>query len=171
MEPKVQHEMALATLFVEWLRARGSNLGTPVPGDPNANQPDVVCPDAATGVEVTAGYYDKTNHARNLWAAVRGKPFDRTGGAINPDSSLGQSLNSQLLRKCSDRSVKPYSTPTHLLLDATLAPLTTADDAESVINEIKVPQRHPFVSICLAFNAMGRGDKVFMEIGMRQREP
>ncbi len=171
---KKDTELTVATAFADFMRFSTKNLR---PGDDD--EPDLVTTDSAgdeVGIEVTAGYYGDAD-ARQLRAVVedlarRGKrqtvmstsdigEEDLPPGVIkNPDAKLAANLQ----RAMDDHCRKRYEVPTFLVLDASWAPITSADDAPAMLAQLSRPADCPYVDVylCLTEN-YGRG-RLFFQV-------
>jgi hypothetical protein len=95
-------------------------------------------------LEITSSYYDEDS-AKMLWQNARGIPgaADISLGK-KPDQALIDHINHMIAKNCS----KQY--PEHCLLIVHIYPdLTDADEMKVMRNQIKIPERHPFVDIYL----------------------
>jgi hypothetical protein len=137
-----QHEQAVGAAFIAWYnRQHGTAFRYHSRG---ADPPDLVyrCGDREILLEITAAYYDADN-ATMLWQNARG-----VSGAADmwmskdPDQKLIDNINVGLTKKCD----KSY--PADCVLVMHLNPdITTAEEFEALIAQIKIPADHPFVEI------------------------
>jgi hypothetical protein len=96
-------------------------------------------------LEITSSYYDEDNAAM-LWQNARGVPSaaDMWIGK-SPDQTLIDHINGLLVKKCS----KQY--PEHCLLIVHIYPdPTDSNEMNVLIDQVKIPERHPFAEIYLA---------------------
>lgn len=146
---KVRHELAVASLFADYLRGRGVPLANLRNGDPRLGEPDVLAdgPGGAHGIEIADGWMSDAD-ARATWGLVReradpsrtlisssGLEAELSPIIAGPDQQLAAGLQVVLERHC----LRSYGMPTYLVLNASQAPLTSAEDAPSIISQLRVP--------------------------------
>jgi hypothetical protein len=145
MDPtQEQHEQAIGAAFIEWYnRQCGTTFRYHSRG---ADPPDLVyrSEDRKMLLEITAAYYNADNAAM-LWQNARG-----VSGAADrwmskgPDQKLIGSINAGLAKKCE----KLY--PANCVLVVNIYPdLTSAEELNTLIHQIKVPVNHSFDAIYL----------------------
>ena len=172
MELKLRHELAVAQYLIEHLRGTGrdqlSNPRNSAPGNP-----DVVCdaPDGLRGIEIADGYM-AGDDAEQLWTMSREDDQARAGGRFivsssgisplirEPDASLAQSLQRTLEKHCRSR----FAMRTYLVLNASHAPLASAEDAPYFLARLRMPSGCPFAAVflCLTVNFSWRRE--FFEV-------
>lgn len=96
-------------------------------------------------LEITAAYYDP-DYATMIWQDARGLP-DAADIWIGkePDQKLIDCINARLVKKCDKR----YSVICVLLVSV-YPDLTTVEELNAMIAQIKVPVGQPFAEIYLA---------------------
>jgi len=165
---KQRHEVGLVGhFFIPYLEGRGVRLRNPRPGSAANGEPDVLCDsvDRVRGVEVADGYMSRAD-ATTIWGMVRS--IEREGGiapvvtstsaaapgvlselVVNPDAALAAALQGALNEHC----LRRYAIPTFLLLNASHAPLASAEDASELLPRLRVPEhRYEGIFVCLTRN-------------------
>ena len=140
--------------------------------------------DRPLGIEVTAAHY-RPEDAKLLGQVVRdlarqGKrqtimstsdigDEDLPPGVFrNPDAKLAANLQTAMDKK----ALKSYGMRTYLVLDASWAEITNADDAPAILARLRRPDAFPFLDVflCLVRNyGRGRDSFEFPERGGRSR--
>lgn len=174
---KRRHEVNLVgQFFVPFLRREGfDDLRNPRAG--SSGDPDVLCDTpsgAVVGVEVADGYMSARD-ATALWSMVR--RIERAGGVspvvtstsnsppelsdlvVNPDERLVKALQRTLEEHC----LRRFGVRTYLLLNASHAPLTSAEDATFVVARLRAPS-HRFDRIYLCLVRNWSSERMFYEI-------
>ena len=144
---KRRHELSIATLFAVYLQSTGVTLTDLRNGDPSLGEPDVV---AATnqqtcGIEIADGWMSQGD-AKAVWTVARGersRAIVSSSGAeialspliVGPDQQLGAALQVQL----EAHARRDYGMPTYLVLNGSYAPLTSAEDAPTILAALHVP--------------------------------
>src|SRR5262245_5335613 len=137
-----QHERAVGDAFIDWYNAQnGTNY---VYGGRGSDPPDLIY-QAGTNqlfIEIAGSYYDEDN-ARMLWQHARNVPgAPGMWRGVRPDAQLIKAANAILAKKAS----KPY--PPGCILVVNLYPdITSAEEFEAILADIKVPAQHPFRGI------------------------
>lgn len=143
------------------------------------DEPDMVTTNQAgdeVGIEVTAGYYGDAD-ARQLRTVVedlasRGKrqtvmstsdvgDEDLPSGVIrNPDARLATNLQQAMEDHCHKR----YGIPTYLVLDASWAPLTSAEDAPAMLERLTRPVNCPYIDVYLCLTENYGSGRLFFRV-------
>ena len=150
-ELKVQHELIVARALVAYLRTIGCEIGDPRPGDITKREPDAVCssPFGPLGIEVASGYYNDAA-AKAVWDAVR----RGSDTVIIPVHQKVLNLNGTLAatwsRTMAEHLSKPYSMPTYLVLDGTLAGGSRLSDLPRIMSRVTMPPKGQFPAIYVA---------------------
>ena len=162
-EQKRQHELAVASDFVAYLRELGHELGDPRPCViQGKREPDAVCdsPAGSIGIEVADAFHDE-EVAKELWSVPRGKRLQTSRGFIDAYLCLAESVNKTLRKHCD----KPYSMPkVYFIINAIHAPQTEADDAPSLLPHIQIPENCRFIAVYLRLQDHYPGKGVFIEV-------
>jgi hypothetical protein len=140
-----RHQRAVGDAFIEWYNKQ-NGTGFTYHGR-GAEPPDLIyCfGSQEMPLEITAAYYD-AEYATMLWQNARAVPGSADlWVSKDPDQKLFDRINFRLAKKCDKRY------PTRYVLVVGLYPnLTTSEELEAMIAQVKVPADHPFAEIYLA---------------------
>jgi hypothetical protein len=140
---KEQNERAVADAFINWYNELNN---TEFKYYKRGEAPDFVYrfENRMMPLEVTTGYYDEDN-AKMLWENARGRPSaPKIWIGKEPDQSLINHINIGLTNKCA----KKYPADCTLVMNI-YPDITTTEELEALINQIRVPTDHPFKEIYL----------------------
>lgn len=140
-----KHERAVADSFIAWYNScHGTAYRFYARG---AEPPDFVYRDGSREMllEITAAYYD-ADYATMLWQNARSVPgATQSWVRKDPDRRLVDSVSATLQKKCG----KPH--PEGCVLLVVLYPdITSAEEFEHLLPEIRVPPKTPFAEIYVA---------------------
>lgn len=142
-------EETVAKDFLRVIRSPYRNFRN---GNPQKNEPDILCEDQGTGkrvgIEVTSLYYDN-NHARSVWEPARkGKP--RSYEIRRTDHAENVRLCAEALRRIRAKSKKPYAGTDHLILVVFMYPQRLyLCDIEERLYTLNLPTHYGFDEIVL----------------------
>jgi hypothetical protein len=173
-----RHELAIADHFLRFLNLRlDADYGSPEPNE----APDALSCDssgAAIGVEVTCPNYS-LEEARNVWAPARGKPH-LSERYVQPGESIAERLRAApvlmnftpaLMRNAQEaidsHSLRRYGLPTYLIVDLSLASLTTSDNASQFVRSLRVPAASRFIGLFVALARNFSSQVEFFEVDQR----
>ncbi len=175
MDLKSRHEFAVAEYLILHLRGTGrdqlSNLRKGEQGEP-----DVVCEASSglRGIEVADGYMGAAD-AEQLWTMSRENDRARSGERSivsssglsplirEPDAALAESLQRTLDKHSRSR----FGIRTYLVLNASHAPLASAEDAPYFLARLHVPKDCAFVAVFLCLTVNGSWRREFFEVSVR----
>ena len=171
-------ERTVAAGFIEFL-GRERHIFVESSRAGATGEPDRVCTTTTGktfGIEVASAHYSGADAAQLRHVvtdlAREGKrqtsmstsgvaEADLPVGVIrNPDVALVESLRRAML----DHSLRRYGIPTFLVLDGSWAPLTSADDAPSILAVLKRPQICPFEDVFLALTPNWERGRMFFKL-------
>jgi hypothetical protein len=96
-------------------------------------------------VEVVTAYYDDAEDAKFKWLSARKRPdAPKKWSGVDFEKNLVKNINSAL----SAKSTKSYG-PDCVLAVCVLPQLTFADEMESLLNDVRIPDPNPFDGIYL----------------------
>jgi hypothetical protein len=140
-----QHERGVGDDFIRWYNTRHGTAFTYY--DRGGQRPDLIyrAGDKEMLLEITASYYG-SDHAKMLWQNFRKVPSAPTMIRIKePDQELINYINIGLSKKCE----KSY--PLNCILVFQIYPdLISAEELNTLIDQIQIPADHSFKEIYLA---------------------
>lgn len=154
-------------IFVESSRAGG------------AVEPDRVCittTGKTFGIEVASAHYSGADAAQlrqvvtDLAREGKRQTVMSTSGVAEADLPVGVIRNpdvalvDNLRRAMLDHSLRRYGIPTFLVLDGSWAPLTSAEDAPSILAVLRRPQICPFEDVFLALTPNWDRGRMFFKL-------
>jgi hypothetical protein len=169
--------MAVAELFVAFARTTGVHLTALRTGDIRVREPDVVCqsPEGPRGVEIAGAYYNAAE-AKDVWMLGRGQS-EQSVRLVQEGETLEQALarvpilknfdaalTAELQRTLDEHCRHTYSIPTYLVLDASTAALTTADEGPGIVRQLKRPAACTFLAVYLLLRRNFTGAAVFFPV-------
>lgn len=132
--------------FADWHNAE-HGTAYQYTGRPDAERPDGILRDNGLGeipVEVGGGYYDARD-AKMVWAPARGRSAPKNWRGRNPDEKLLAALTRVIAKKVE------LDYPPGTVLVLYVSPMvTTVADIERQLDELVIPDDHPFEAIYLA---------------------
>jgi hypothetical protein len=146
-DTKAQHEKAVGDEFVRWFNEK-NNTDFVLKGQAGDGPGPDLAYSAELRLEVTDAYYDDQD-AKFLWKNARKAPDAPQGWqGTEFDKTLLDQINKRLEEKCLKSSYGP-----NCILVINMQPsLTTAEELESMLPNVKLPQSVPFVGIYLTGN-------------------
>ncbi len=168
-------EMRVAAGFCEHLTRTGVALSN-LRHNPN-DPPDALidCPEGVCGIEHAAAHYNG-REAANISAVLRNTPA-KSERWLRPGEdwrvaarrmpvlvNFTDDLISNLQRTLEVHAQKQYGIPTYLVLDATMASLTVADEGPSLAAELVLPPNSTFLAVYLALTTNGTADMEFFQV-------
>jgi hypothetical protein len=139
-----KHERAVGEAFIRWFNAKNGKQFTYDNRPHEAPDLRYMDGDQVLYIEITDAYYDKDDAAMQ-WKAARREddaPARWIGGDI--DRTFVANIRVGIAKKC----LKDYGKDCVLVL-AVRPGLTSAEEMEQLLSEIKIPQKTPFTGIYL----------------------